>query len=199
MRNITIKNRSSLLIVASLFIVGCGETYAKSVTRISNLTNLSEINVTQQKFLNAINEARTISRDCYPDDPFRGEMKVTHPLKWNAELYASALEHSSDLAESDTFSHLGSGTISDITGDGKKSRFNERIIANGYANYYSVGENIAGGQQELEEVMKAWLKSPKHCVNIMNDTFTEVGIAVVLNKDSTYGIYWTQNFGTKHK
>jgi len=199
MFEITLKNRSYLLIFSTLLIMGCGEVSSNSVTQISTHGGASKIDITQQEFLDAINQARSIPRDCYPSDPTRGEMKAVPPLTWNSDLYASALEHSTDLAESNTFSHTGSGTASDITGDGKPSKFYERIVANGYSNYYSVGENIAGGQQNLKEVMDAWLNSPGHCVNIMKESFTEVGVAVVLKEDSTYGIYWTQSFGSKYK
>jgi len=203
MFEITLQNRSYLLVFSTLLIMGCGESTASTVTQTTSaqteIAEVSKINITQQEFLDALNEARSMARDCYPDDPTRGEMPATHPLTWNSQLYASALEHATDLAESDTFSHEGSGTSSDITGDGKPSKFYERIVANGYANYYSVGENIAGGQKDLKEVMDAWLQSPGHCVNIMKSSFTEVGVAVVLKEDSTYGIYWAQNFGSKHK
>jgi len=199
MFEITLKNKSYLLIFSTLLIMGCGDISSNSVTQTSTQGGASKIDISQQEFLDAINKARSIPRDCYPNDPTRGEMKAVNPLTWNSELYASALEHSTDLAESNTFSHTGSGTKSDITGDGKPSKFYERIITNGYANYYSVGENIAGGQEDLKEVMDAWLKSPGHCVNIMKESFTEVGVAVVLKEESTYGIYWTQNFGSKYK
>jgi len=199
MFELTIKNKSYIFIFSAFLLIGCGEASSNSPTQTFNQTNLTKIDITQQEFLNAINKARSIPRDCYPDDPNRGFMEATHPLTWNNELYASALEHSTDLALSDTFSHLGSGTDSDITGDGEASKFFERIMNNGYTNYYSVGENIAGGQKDLEEVMKAWLKSPAHCTNIMKDTYKEVGVAVVLKEDSTYGVYWTQNFGSKTK
>jgi len=194
MFELNLKNKSYLLIISTFILIGCGEASLDSTRG-----NLTKINITKQEFLDAINKARSTSRDCYPNDPNRGFMKATHPLIWNNELYASALEHSNDLANSDTFSHLGSGTKYDITGNGKASKFFERILANGYTNYYSVGENIAGGQKNLEEVMKEWLNSPEHCTNIMKDTYKEIGVAVVLNNDSTYGIYWTQNFGSKTK
>jgi uncharacterized protein YkwD len=199
MFEITLQNKSYLLIFSTLLIIGCGEATSNDVTQTSNQEEVSKINISQQEFLDAINKARSIPRDCYPNDPTRGEMKAVNPLTWNSQLYASALEHSTDLAESNTFSHTGSGTDSDITGDGQPSKFYERIVANGYANYYSVGENIAGGQQDLKEVMDAWLNSPGHCVNIMKESFTEVGVAVVIKEDSNYGIYWTQNFGSKYK
>jgi len=43
--------------------------------------------------------------------------------------------------------------------------------------------------------MQDLLDSPKHCANIMNEKFTEIGVAIVINPNSRYKIYWTQNFG----
>ncbi len=200
MFEISLKNRKYLLIATAFLVVGCGEASSNSPTQtLDQQESLTKITVTQQELLDAINKARSVARDCYPDDPNRGFMEATHPLTWNSDLYASALEHANDLAQSNTFSHDGSGTESDITGDGKPSKFYERIVANGYTNYYTVGENIAGGQKNLEEVMKAWLKSPAHCTNIMKDSYKEVGVAIVVKEDSNYGIYWAQNFGAKTK
>ena len=192
-------NNSSLILLTATLLIGCGGASSTPLAGNSAKGEVVEISANKQELLNALNKARSIARDCYPNDPKRGQMKATHPLTWNTNLYASALEHSTDLANSDTFSHSGSGTEHDITGNGKPSEFFERILANGYTNYYTVGENIAGGQKDLEEVMEAWLNSPGHCVNIMKDTYDEVGIAIVANDDSTYGIYWTQNFGSKRK
>ena len=199
MLNKFLKNKTySLILIISLFS-GCGGTSGNSTTVLGETKDYPKISLNQQELLNAINEARSVQRDCYPNDPQRGVVGPVPDLYWNAELYASALEHSTDLAYSDTFSHYGSGTEYDITGNGSPSAFNERILANGYGNYYSIGENIAGGQQSIEEVMKAWLASPGHCANIMSDKYTEVGVAIVTKEDSTYGIYWTQNFGSKRK
>ena len=185
----------STIILSNLFIA-CGSV--DNPIAIAGVEHRQiDISLEKQELLDAINQARSIQRDCYPADDSRGIMGPSPKLYWNNELYASALEHSTDLAQSDTFSHYGSGTSSDITGNGKPSIFYERIVANGYSNYYSVGENIAGGQETLEEVMHAWLTSPGHCENIMNPNYTEVGVAIVTEADSTYGIYWTQNFGSK--
>ena len=150
----------------------------------------------KSEILKAINDARSEPRDCHDGLGLRDAVK---PLSWNSKLYYSAYEHSSDLAESNTFDHLGSGTKYDITASssGKRSLFYERIEANGYVGYHIVGENIAGGQSSLEEVMEALLNSPEHCANIMNPNYKEVGVAIVVNPNSDYGIYWTQNFGGK--
>jgi len=173
--------------------VGCGE---QPTTTTSNKDLINFNKPYKSDLLKAINKARSEPRDCHDG---LGLVSPSEPLIWNSELYASAYEHSSDLAYSNTFDHLGSGTEHDITGNNnnKRSLFFERIEANGYVNYHIVGENIAGGQSSIDEVMKALLNSPKHCTNIMNPDYKEVGIAIVVNPDSEYGIYWTQNFGGK--
>ena len=155
----------------------------------------NKLDLYAQALLDAINKERASQHTCGD----RGTFGPVHPLVWNANLHASALEHAIDLAVSDTFSHDGSGTDSDITGNGTPSKFYERIERNGYDNYYSVGENIAGGQRTLDEVMKAWMASPGHCENIMKSTYTEVGVAIVKNDNSTYQVYWVQNFGSKRR
>jgi len=197
MFNIITKKLLLPIFISTLF-TGCGST--NNPVAIAGVADRQiEITVEQQDLLDAINKARSVQRDCYPNDDSRGLVGPSPKLYWNDELYASALEHSTDLAQSNTFSHYGSGTASDITGDGTPSIFYERIIANGYSNYYTVGENIAGGQTTLKEVMDAWLASPGHCENIMNDKYTEVGVALVIESESTYGTYWTQNFGSKRQ
>ena len=173
--------------------IGCGEQIG---VKTSNKDLINFNKPFKSEILKAINKARSEPRDCHDGLGLRG---VAKPLQWSSELYASAYEHSSDLANSNTFDHLGSGTKYDTTGsnNNKRSLFYERIEANGYIDYHIVGENIAGGQNSLKEVMEALLNSPEHCANIMNPEYKEVGVAIVVNPNSEYGIYWTQNFGAK--
>jgi len=182
-------------VIFSLFIIGCGEA-SKETATIPSSDSTTFTKPEQQDILMAINKARSVARDCHDG---LGLVGPSEPLTWNSELYASAYEHSYDLAQSNTFDHVGSGTESDITGsiNGYASIFYERIEANGYTDYRALGENIAGGQNSIKEVMEAWLDSPAHCTNIMSDKFAEVGVAIVINSDSDYEIYWTQNFGSK--
>ena len=184
------------LTFTSLFFIACGGTSdAPSTAFNENSFSVAE-KTTQDEILNAINEARSVARDCKDGN---GLVSAAPALTWNNELYASAYEHSADLAQSNTFSHYGSGTASDITGsnNNKASYFNERIRANGYVGYRTIGENIAGGQGSIQEAVSAWLASPAHCTNIMNANFKEIGVAVVTDASSEYGIYWTQSFGAK--
>ena len=158
----------------------------------------------QTKYLKVINYARSIARECKNNDgtvqkESEGCFPAVSPLSTNSALYTAALEHSTDLAQSDTFSHTGSGTDSDVTGSnlGHPSTFKERIEANGYVEYSTIGENIAAGQATIEDAVHAWLESPGHCANIMNGNYKEMGLAKYENEDSRYKIYWSNEFGAK--
>ncbi len=205
MYSFNFKKRFYVLFLVSFLLNACGTniTNSSSIERETNSTfaklspkekqTLKALNLNQQRLLDAINKERSEGHTCGE----KGYFPPVPELTWNAHLQVAAHEHVYDLAYSDTFSHNGSGTEYDITGNGKPSKFYERIVANGYTRYYSVGENIAGGQRTIEEVMKAWMKSPGHCVNIMKNTYTQVGVAIVIKDDSTYQVYWGQNFGSK--
>lgn len=56
-------------------------------------------------------------------------------------------------------------------------------------SYTSAGENIAMGQQTPEEVVESWMNSQGHRENIMNSSFTHIGVGYVES-----GNYWTQQF-----
>ena len=191
--------KTFLLTIASILFIGCGGA-TNSVPTTQNSINEKvyekATQTTQDEILKAINNARSVARDCHDG---LGLVPAAPALTWNNELYASAYEHSYDLATSNTFSHYGSGTASDVTGsnNGEQSYFIDRIEANGYADYAIIGENIAGGHTTIEAAVEAWIASPAHCTNLMNSEFTEVGVAVVVDESSDYGIYWTQSFGAK--
>ena len=190
--------RTLILTLIALLFSACGSVSSDAPTTVasSNDYPIAE-KTTQNEILAAVNKARSIPRDCHDG---LGMVSAAPALTWSHELYSAAYEHSNDLAQSNTFSHYGSGTSSDITGsnNGGRSYFNERIRANGYVNYKTIGENIAGGQATIQEAVDAWLNSPTHCSNLMNPNFKEIGVAVVVNSNSEYGIYWTQNFGAKN-
>ncbi|WP_163100872.1 CAP domain-containing protein [Peribacillus alkalitolerans] len=56
-------------------------------------------------------------------------------------------------------------------------------------SYTSAGENIAQGQRSPQEVVQAWMNSEGHRANIMNRSFTHIGVGHVAS-----GNYWTQMF-----
>ncbi|MFD0671353.1 CAP domain-containing protein [Cohnella sp. GCM10027633] len=54
-------------------------------------------------------------------------------------------------------------------------------------SYRAAGENIAKGQRSPAEVMNAWMNSPGHRANILNASFTTIGVAY-------YNGVWVQEF-----
>ncbi len=55
--------------------------------------------------------------------------------------------------------------------------------------YRTAGENIAKGQATPEAVVRAWMNSSGHRANILNSSFTHIGVGYVSS-----GNYWTQMF-----
>ncbi|WP_229399401.1 CAP domain-containing protein [Micromonospora okii] len=102
-------------------------------------------------------------------------------LKINDKLMKAAQAHSQDQADNRKMSHTGS--------DG--SDVGERLDRVGYA-WRAYGENVAWNQQTPAAVMNAWMNSSGHRANILNCSFTQIGVGVATSN----GPYWTQNFGT---
>ena len=103
-------------------------------------------------------------------------------LKSNADLKSAAQKHSADMAKQDYFSHTGK--------DGR-SPF-DRMADAGYS-FTAAAENIAAGQRTPADVVKGWMNSEGHKANILNCTYTEIGVGYA--KGGSYGTYWTQDFG----
>lgn len=101
------------------------------------------------------------------------------PLTANGLLTTAAGAHAADMAVNGFFSHTGS--------DGSSSA--DRATRAGY-NWSSVGENIAMGATSAEQVMEMWMNSSGHRANILNGSFTEIGVAL----DSRGGSLWVQVF-----
>lgn len=99
-------------------------------------------------------------------------------LSTDPALRCAARLHAKDLQERDYFSHT--------TPDGVT--FDQRITQAGY-RWRTLGENIAANYLTPQAVMQGWMQSPGHCQNIMNATFTQLGVGF-------YDDYsWTQDFG----
>jgi uncharacterized protein YkwD len=101
------------------------------------------------------------------------------PLKVDARLNLSAQRHSADMEKRNYFEHE----------DPDGHDFADREKAAGFVGD-SGGENIAMGQTSAAEVMNDWMNSPGHRRNILDCSFTLIGVGYVAD-----GHYWTQNFG----
>jgi uncharacterized protein YkwD len=137
----------------------------------------------RREIVELVNHARTTARRCgtkwYPAVPV---------LRQNDALDAAAWEHSHDMARHGEFDHRGHDGSTPV----------QRVQRAGYGAYRIVGENIAAGPLSSAEVVQGWLASAHHCENIMDARFEEIGIAFAVNPTSSSGIYWTQDFASKH-
>lgn len=110
--------------------------------------------VTSEKLIEMANEERIASG--------------LKPLKINYKLSQAAEEKAQDMLINAYFAHTSpSGTTPWYW-----------LEKNNY-NYTAAGENLAKDFTESEYVHKAWMKSPSHKANIMNENYQEIGIAVV--------------------
>jgi uncharacterized protein YkwD len=104
------------------------------------------------------------------------------PLTADDRLTRAADDYSDVMAGSGVMSHTGP--------DG--STMASRVEAAGYP-WSALGENIARGQADAASVMGSWMNSPGHRANILNCSFTHLGVGVHFGDG---GPWWTQDFGT---
>jgi uncharacterized protein YkwD len=149
-----------------ILITGCGGPFAISL-------GFDGPSSAMRSLLSKINEARSAGYTCGPS-----YFEPTKPLVWNKKLAAAATYHAKDMAEHGFLRHKGS--------DGNDP--GERITAAGY-QWSVYAENIGQGQKTPDEAVKAWLRSTRHCKNIMNPDVEEAGAA--LAKSASLRTYWT--------
>lgn len=131
----------------------------------------------KQEFLYRINKVRQTGCNCGTK-----WMPPVAPLIWNTYLQKAAYGHAKDMSDQNYFSHTSK--------DGRSME--DRIvfagyIFNGYKSFF-IGENIARGQESVQEVMDAWFKSEDHCHNLMSPLYKEVAAV-------QYNDCWVQDFG----
>lgn len=100
------------------------------------------------------------------------------PLTHDWELSRVARYKSQDMKDNGYFSHT-----SPVYG----SPF--QMIKNFGITFKSAGENIAKGYSTPQAVVNGWMNSSGHRANILNASFTHIGVGYVAG-----GNYWTQMF-----
>ena len=134
----------------------------------------------EDQVLALVNQRRSAGASCggtsYP---------AVGPLAMNGSLRAAAQAHSEDMATRNYVNHTSL--------DGRT--FDQRMRDAGYNGAFPWAENIAAGSSTPESVVNGWMGSPGHCANIMAGTARATGIGYFFRAGSTYGHYWTQNFG----
>jgi uncharacterized protein YkwD len=101
----------------------------------------------------------------------------------NATLSKMADDYACEMINDGFFDHV------DKDGNGP----GQRAIMEGYI-FLAIGENLAGGQNNVEWVMNDWMNSKEgHRENILTPQWREIGVGVRLG--GAYGVYWVQEFG----
>lgn len=100
-------------------------------------------------------------------------------LELDADLCAAAQARAQEIAQS--FSHTRPDGSSCFT-----------ILEEFGVSYRAAGENIAMGQRTPEEVMDGWMNSSGHRANILNGTFTSIGVGYYV--DGAGAAHWVQIF-----
>ncbi len=100
-------------------------------------------------------------------------------LELDADLCAAAQVRAQEIAQS--FSHTRPDGSSCFT-----------ILEEFGISYRAAGENIAMGQRTPEEVMDGWMNSSGHRANILNGTFTSIGVGYYV--DGAGAAHWVQIF-----
>ncbi|TXK84331.1 hypothetical protein FU659_09515 [Paenibacillus sp. N3.4] len=97
-------------------------------------------------------------------------------LSMSGELSKMAMVKAKDMSNNNYFDH------NSPTHGSPFDMMNEFGIT-----YNSAGENIAKGQSTPTQVMNDWMNSPGHKANILNSSYTHIGIAY-------YNSEWVQEF-----
>ncbi|MBW2277706.1 MAG: CAP domain-containing protein [Deltaproteobacteria bacterium] len=136
----------------------------------------------EREVLSLINEQRTAGVTCGN----LGEFPSVPALVMNEKLREAARTHSVWMGRGGVSHKSSGGPIGDTP--------DQRMERAGYSGWWALGENVAAGQTSPSEVVGDWMESERHCANIMNRAFSEVGIGYAYVK-GTYWTYWTQDFG----
>lgn len=97
-------------------------------------------------------------------------------LSMNASLSNMALAKAKDMNDNHYFAHQSPTYGSPFD-----------MMKTFGITYNTAGENIAQGQRSPAEVMNQWMNSPDHRANILNGSFTQIGVAYYNNQ-------WVQEF-----
>lgn len=114
------------------------------------------------------------------------------PLVVSEILTRAAQRYAQAMADQNFVSHFGRDG-STLLGRLRRAGFQGRHM----------GENLAAGMDDPQELVQGWMNSRSHRKQILNCRFTETGIAMVEDPDDQplkghrfpYTFYWVQEFG----
>lgn len=102
--------------------------------------------------------------------------KGYEPLEISSELCEYAQSHAEHMAKQGSLRHSKMSDLAKVLGSG------------------TVGENIAWGQEDVKEVVDAWMWSPGHRWNILGGSYKKAGFGVKEDKDGRK--YWCVVFSS---
>ena len=106
-------------------------------------------------------------------------------LQLSVSLTTASEWMSQDLATNNYFSHT----------DSLGRTFSTRLGAFGYTYNTGKAENIAAGYATAAATIAQWKASSGHNTNMLNSTYTVIGIGRAYSSASSYQWYWTTDFG----
>ena len=128
----------------------------------------------KRRLLEQLNALRADGGVCSDGAHFSAAVE---PLRWSDALESAAASQTHFMAERGELLHVGR------RGEG----IGERARQAAYA-FERVGENVGMGFFQMDQVVTAWRASAKHCSNLLDPRFTEVGLACL---KSSNGPWWT--------
>ncbi len=109
-----------------------------------------------------------------------------------AQLLPSAMLTTAATWMAEDMRQQGVLTHTDTLGRGLR----DRLTAFGYRSDTYISENAARGFDRVEDLIAAFMESPKHRDNMLSDHVFAVGIARVAATDGPWAWYWTFDFGS---
>lgn len=156
-------------------------TASKQTSQQSNTNTNKNTNTTQPSTSDTVS---TIEKEVVRLVNIERSKKGLKPLQIDEKVSFVADKKSQDMKDKGYFDHQSPTYGSPFD-----------MLKKFGVKYSAAGENIAAGQQTAAEVVKGWMNSEGHRANILNATYTHIGVGFV--KGGSYGTYWTQLFISK--
>ncbi len=153
-------------------LLGCNQEGGSLTAASGGVADLGasvQLGCEEARFFRLINLYRAASG--------RAELAVSHAATLAARW------HSQDMGEKDYFSHTDSAGRDPF----------QRLSDFGFES--TSGENIAAGNRQAAATFCQWKNSPGHNRNMLEASFTAIGIGRAEVGGSTYGVYWATPFG----
>jgi uncharacterized protein YkwD len=157
----------------------CSELCEEGWTE-SKLRGTAELNSMGSELLEAMNAVRA-KQVCCAEESCAVERA---PLALDELLQRAATGYAELSAERGFIAHTGP--------DGEDAF--DRVRETGFRGC-AIGENLASGQAEADEVVADWLASPAHCENLLSPNYQWVGVGQATSPE--VGSIWVVEFGER--